>query len=141
MTTCASDERGRAPSRQATTLAAYYTQRFLIVFSRSTPLIDAQRRRRLEHLHLLAHEYFHYWHNFSTVVGVKLFSFAQALMAEFSRTLSESLDGTSDGMVAIPAEERSRPAELLQLIENLEGMRDLEDGSTESDVCEMDGDF
>jgi hypothetical protein len=101
-------------------LASYHPQRFLISFGAKTRLI-VDRRRTLEHFHLLAHEYFHYWHNFSTLCGVKLFGFAQDLLSDFSHTLNPNLDGTSLGSSVLPPERANRCSEVIALRAGIEG--------------------
>jgi hypothetical protein len=75
----------------------------------------------LKNFHLLSHEYFHYWHNFSTVCGVKLFGNAQHLLADFSMMLNPNLDGTSLGSEALSPERRKLCSEWLTLRAGLEG--------------------
>jgi hypothetical protein len=111
----------RQRSRDARAVGSYQPQRFLITFDPSVPFITPERRRDIRYFHIFAHEYFHYWHNISTVSGFKLLGFNQQLLAAFSRTLNEPFDGTSAGSDVLSGEDLFHSPEVIALISDLEG--------------------
>jgi hypothetical protein len=111
----------RESSQDARAIGSYLPQRFLITFDASLPFITAERRRDIRYFHIFAHEYFHYWHNISTVVGFRLLGLNHQLLAAFSRTLNEPLDGTSAGASVLSGDDVHHCSELLALVVDLEG--------------------
>jgi len=79
---------------------------------------ESNRNPTVEYFHVFAHEYWHYWHNVSTIGGLKQFYVTQHLLAEFSGTL-ESGDGTSMGSAVLGTEQNV--SELLHIQDNVEG--------------------
>ena len=103
---------------------AYQPNHFLISLDAATPFVsgpDDDPKNDNAHLHVFIHEYWHYWHNISTVSGFKSFAFTQHLLAHFANTLLENADGTSKGGACLDAPAASDVATLLRLERDLDG--------------------
>lgn len=103
---------------------AYQPNHFLITLDAATPFVsgpDDDPKNNNDHLHVFVHEYWHYWHNISTVSGFKSFAFTQHLLAHFASTLLENADGTSKGGLCMDASSASDVATLLRLALDLDG--------------------
>ena len=102
----------------------YQPNHFLISLDAATPFIsgaDDNPRQDNSQLHVFIHEYWHYWHNISTVSGFKSFAFTQHLLANFGNTLLTRADGTSEGTSALRGAAKANVATLLDLSLDLDG--------------------
>lgn len=110
----------------------YVPNHFLLSLDAGTPFIlpDGAGIDQ-EHVHVFLHEYWHYWHNVSTVSGFKAFAFTQHLLAHFGETLRSRADGTSDGG-------RSRSSKALEDMEVLLVLQHDLDGDAVPDDAFLD---
>jgi hypothetical protein len=119
---------------------AYQPNHFLITLDAATPFVsgaDDDPKNDNDHLHVFIHEYWHYWHNISTVSGFKSFAFTQHLLAHFGNTLLPRADGTSVGGGCLDPSHADDVATLLELSLDLDG-----DGAPEPDwLSDFDLDF
>jgi hypothetical protein len=107
--------------RRVGRVGAYHPHRFLISFDATVPFLKANRTRARRYFHLFAHEYFHYWHNLSTISGFKLFAYTQHLLAAFTATLVGKQDSLSVGSAGLAPDQLHHPSELLALAIDLDG--------------------
>jgi hypothetical protein len=90
-------------SRRAAGDALYYPNQFLIILDAKSPLwLDTDERHEKFNARAIprfVHEYWHYWHNISTVAGLEAMVATQQIRRLFETTLRG--DGTSAGQASL----------------------------------------
>lgn len=87
---------------------AYTPNHFLLRLDRDTPFVSrgSEPNFKSPHFSVFVHEYWHYWHNISTLSGLKDFAYSLAALCHFSRTLQGG-NGKSLGSEALSDADRA----------------------------------
>ncbi len=111
----------------------YEPNHFLITLDSSAPYLFVNTQEKLgineQYLPVFGHEYWHFWHNISTVSGFKAFAFTQHLLMLFGGTVIDDADGSSRGGVMLSTAEEKRATALAELQRDHDG--DAGPGSVE----------
>lgn len=103
----------------------YAPNHFLLTLDPGTPFIALDKAdkpvQQKQYISVFLHEYWHFFHNISTIAGFKTFAFTQHLLAIFQKTLLQNADGTSEGASALSDEEARNALSLLKLYDGLDG--------------------
>ncbi len=102
----------------------YMPNQFVLALDVLTPFIggtDDHPTQNNDHLPVFTHEYWHYWHNVSTISGFKSFAFSQHLLVYFSPTILGKANGTSVGDAALSHRDKADLRTLITLQLDMDG--------------------
>src|SRR5688572_24891509 len=113
------------PVRGATTLGEYAPNHFLLRFRRSAPFLVVGAEGVATHddrwVSVFWHEYIHYWHNVSTLVGIKSLEQTQHVLACVSRGIASTDQGLSAPTIELAPADEAHLRGLAALFAHVEG--------------------